>query len=53
MKLCGYTACPFDSNISIKKLADYTLSTKGGEGVVRELLENILKLDFIQILYSK
>lgn len=53
MKLCGYSACPVDSNIKIKKLANYKLSTKGGEGVVRELLENILKLDFIQILYSK
>ena len=51
MRLCGYTACPIDSHIKIKQLATYTLKTKGGEGVVREVLEDIMKLDFIQILY--
>ena len=53
MQLCGYTACPIDSHIIIKQLATYTLKTKGGEGVVRELLEDIMKLDFIQIFYSQ
>ncbi len=51
MKLCGYTACPADSHISIKQLSIYTLKTKGGHGVVRELLEDVLGLDFVKILY--
>jgi len=53
MKLCGYSACPIDSHIKIKQLATFKLKTKGGEGVVRELLEDIMMLDFIQIFYSE
>ena len=51
MKLCGYSACPADSHMEIKKLASKVLILKGGNGVVRELLENVLELDFIKILY--
>jgi 3-deoxy-D-manno-octulosonate 8-phosphate phosphatase (KDO 8-P phosphatase) len=50
MQLCGNTACPADSHKSIKKIASFVLKTNGGEGVVREILEHILKLDFIKIL---
>jgi 3-deoxy-D-manno-octulosonate 8-phosphate phosphatase (KDO 8-P phosphatase) len=51
MKICGYTACPMDSHIKIKELSNIVLNTRGGEGVVRELLEEVLNLDFIKILY--
>ena len=51
MKICGYTACPIDSHIKIKELSNIVLNTRGGEGVVRELLEDVLYLDFIKILY--
>ena len=51
MKICGYTACPIDSHIKIKELSNIVLNTRGGEGVVRELLEEIFNLDFIKILY--
>ena len=51
MQLCGYTACPSDSHKKIKEIATFVLNTKGGKGVVRELLEDVLKLNFIQILY--
>jgi 3-deoxy-D-manno-octulosonate 8-phosphate phosphatase (KDO 8-P phosphatase) len=51
MKLCGYTACPADSHPEIKKISDITLDLNGGDGVVRELLEKVLGLDFIKILY--
>ena len=51
MQLCGYTACPSDSHDSIKEIATFVLNTEGGKGVVRELLEDVLKLNFIQILY--
>ena len=51
MKICGYSACPIDSHIKIKELSNIVLNTRGGEGVVRELLEEVLDLDFIKILY--
>ena len=53
MQACGYTACPSDSHKDIKKIAAFVLKTEGGKGVVRELLEDVLKLNFIQILYTK
>jgi len=52
MQLCGYTACPSDSHIRIKEISDVVLKTCGGEGVIRELLENVLGLDLIKILYK-
>jgi YrbI family 3-deoxy-D-manno-octulosonate 8-phosphate phosphatase len=53
MQHCGYTACPSDSHPDIKKIADITLNTKGGDGVVRELLEKNLKINFINVLYPE
>lgn len=53
MSLCGYTACPDDSHDKIKQLSKITLKTKGGKGVVRELLEDVIKVDFLDVLYSK
>jgi 3-deoxy-D-manno-octulosonate 8-phosphate phosphatase (KDO 8-P phosphatase) len=50
MKFCGLSACPSDSHTKIKELSDIMLKTKGGEGVVRELLENIFNINFIKIL---
>lgn len=47
MKECGFSACPFDSHSKIKKIATFSLKTKGGDGVARELLENILKLNLL------
>ena len=52
MKLCGFSACPADSHPKIKEISDIVLKTSGGNGVVRELLEEILNLDFIKILYQ-
>jgi len=52
MKVCGYTACPSDSHLKIKEISKYILTTKGGDGIVRELLEQVFNLDFIEILYS-
>ena len=51
MKKCGFTACPRDSHHLIKEIADYTLETKGGHGVVCELLEKIIQLNILKILY--
>jgi len=51
MKLCGYTACPADSHPIIKNISDINLNLNGGSGIVRELLEDVLGLNFIEILY--
>ncbi|MDB0021101.1 HAD hydrolase family protein [Candidatus Pseudothioglobus singularis] len=51
MQLCGYSACPADSHPKIKHISDICLNTNGGNGVVRELLEEVLNIDFIKILY--
>jgi 3-deoxy-D-manno-octulosonate 8-phosphate phosphatase (KDO 8-P phosphatase) len=53
MKICGFTACPADSHKKIKQVSDIVLKTNGGCGIVRELLEDVLGLDFIEILYQE
>jgi 3-deoxy-D-manno-octulosonate 8-phosphate phosphatase (KDO 8-P phosphatase) len=52
MRLCGYSACPADSHPKIKSISSVILKMKGGNGVVRELLEEVLGLDFVKILYQ-
>ena len=51
--ISGFSACPADSHPKIKKISNFILKTNGGKGIVRELLEDILSLDFIEILYTK
>ena len=53
MQLCGYSACPSDSHPKIKDIASFVLKTKGGNGVLRELLEEVFKLDILAILYKQ
>ena len=43
MTIVGYSFCPNDSHESIKKIANYLLKTKGGNGVIRELLDIFLE----------
>ena len=52
MQLCGYSACPADSHSKIKNVSSIILGTNGGDGIVRELLEEVFNLDFIKILYQ-
>ena len=52
MQLCGYSACPADSHPKIKSISDIVLNSTGGNGVVRELLEEVLNIDFIKTLYQ-
>ena len=52
MKLCGYTVCPRDSHKKIKKISKIILKSDGGNGVARELLEDVFCLNFIKILYD-
>ena len=53
MKICGYTACPADSHPKIKKISNICLNKKGGYGVARELIEDILKINLIKVLYNE
>ena len=41
MENTGLTFCPADAHESIKKISDHVLKTKGGHGVIRELLDFI------------
>ena len=52
MKLCGYTACPSDSHVSIKNISEIILNSQGGEGVAREIVEDVFCLNLLEILYS-
>jgi 3-deoxy-D-manno-octulosonate 8-phosphate phosphatase (KDO 8-P phosphatase) len=52
MRICGFKVCPADSHELIKSIADVKLRSKGGDGVVRELLEESLNLNLIKILYD-
>ena len=51
--LCGYSACPQDSHPKIKKIVNTVLQTNGGKGVLRELLEDVFNLDFVDILFNE
>ena len=51
MKACGCSACPSDSHPKIQEISSHVLSSAGGEGVARELLDEIFNLDFIKILH--
>jgi len=53
MQLCGYTACPYDSHQMIKKISNIVLKTSGGNGIVREILEDVFMLNLIKILYPE
>jgi len=44
MKAVGFAACPADAAEEIKQIAAYISFQKGGEGCVRDVIEQVLKL---------
>lgn len=40
MKLCGFTACPADAVVKVKNLSDIILHKNGGDGCIREFIED-------------
>ena len=44
MKLCGLPTCPADACPEVKELALYISDKKGGEGCVRDIIEQTLRL---------
>lgn len=44
MQKCGIPCCPKDSTQEIKELSVYISDKKGGEGCVRDVIEQVMKL---------
>jgi 3-deoxy-D-manno-octulosonate 8-phosphate phosphatase (KDO 8-P phosphatase) len=44
MKVAGVSVCPSDADSEIKKIASYISDKKGGEGCVRDVIEQVLRL---------
>lgn len=53
MKIVGVSACPSDAVESIKEIADYICTNKGGNGAVREFAERILKSQNKSVLLTE
>ncbi len=43
MKVCGLAACPADAAEEIKKISHYVSPYNGGEGCVRDVIEQVMK----------
>lgn len=43
VNMVGYGCCPADGMNAVKEVADYVTHAKGGEGVIREVVEQILE----------
>ena len=50
MIICGLRICPKDSNNKIKKISNFILSKKGGDGIVTCMLEEVFGLDLIKYI---
>jgi 3-deoxy-D-manno-octulosonate 8-phosphate phosphatase (KDO 8-P phosphatase) len=44
MKLSGIPVCPSDADTEIKKISTYISDKKGGEGCVRDVIEQVMRL---------
>jgi 3-deoxy-D-manno-octulosonate 8-phosphate phosphatase (KDO 8-P phosphatase) len=44
MKVAGVAVCPSDADSEIKQVASYISDKKGGEGCVRDVVEQVLRL---------
>ena len=45
IRRCGMSACPSDGHGKVLDAATFKLASRGGEGVVRELVEDVLGID--------
>ncbi len=52
LEICGFRVCPADAHPAVTAACNVRLSSKGGEGVVREFVEKTLAIDFVSTLYS-
>tara|TARA_B100000886_G_C20421690_1_gene491904 strand:+ start:2305 stop:2856 length:552 start_codon:yes stop_codon:yes gene_type:complete len=45
MKYCGYSIAPSDAHYKIKKSCDLVLENKGGEGFIRQFIEEFISIE--------
>lgn len=45
MKCCGLIACPYDAVPEVREISHYVSPIKGGEGCVRDVIEQVMKLN--------
>ncbi len=50
MQLCGFSACPADSHPQILEVATISLKKDGGQGIVRELVEQVFEINMLEFL---
>jgi len=50
MKLSRYSACPADSHPIIREISGFILASNGGNGVVREILEDLFNINFREFI---
>jgi 3-deoxy-D-manno-octulosonate 8-phosphate phosphatase (KDO 8-P phosphatase) len=43
MQICGLPVCPCDAAVEIKQLTKYISPVRGGEGCVRDVIEQVLR----------
>jgi 3-deoxy-D-manno-octulosonate 8-phosphate phosphatase (KDO 8-P phosphatase) len=44
MKMAGFAACPSDAATEIREISAYISHRSGGEGCVRDIIEQVLRL---------
>ena len=52
MRVSEYSACPADSHPKIREVSTFNLTTRGGDGVAREIVEVIFGIDIEKILFG-
>lgn len=53
MQVCGISACPADAHPRVQEACDVVLRTSGGAGVMREIVESLIKADIVELLYPR
>ncbi len=44
LKIVKISACPLDASIDVKEVCDYVSDKKGGEGCVRDVIEQVMRV---------
>jgi 3-deoxy-D-manno-octulosonate 8-phosphate phosphatase (KDO 8-P phosphatase) len=52
MLLCGVTFCPIDAHQLVQETAMTILNSRGGDDVMREVLEKHFEINFYKLLYT-
>jgi YrbI family 3-deoxy-D-manno-octulosonate 8-phosphate phosphatase len=53
LELCGHRICPSDAHPAVSAICNIQLTSRGGEGVMREFVEHVLAIDIVAALYPK